>query len=205
MNENELKSQVLETAGTEIAVVDAATRETACELLKAIKAQMKKVSDFWADAKKKAMEAHKAVCAQEKALLDPLRDAETRIKIKIGAFDLAERKRIAEEEERRRVAAAESAALAMEAEAAGETEIATEAVAMAAMEAANVSYAPKTAGVSTRFEWRARVVDPMKVPRMFLIVDEKALAAYAKATKGRCPVDGVEFYEAPIVGARAAF
>ena len=76
---------------------------------------------------------------------------------------------------------------------------------MAAMEAAQVTYMPKTAGVSTRFEWRARVVDPMKVPRMFLVVDEKALAAYAKATKGKCQVDGVEFYEAPVVGARASF
>ena len=205
MNVNELKIAVAETAGTEIVVTDAETREIACEFLKAVKAQMKKVTDFWAEAKKKAAEAHKAVCAQEKALLDPLKDAESRVKAKIGAFDLAERKRIAEEEERRRVAAAEAAALAMEAEAAGETEIATEAVAMAAMEAANVSYVPKTAGVSTRFEWRARVVDPMKVPRMFLVVDEKALAAYAKATKGKCQVDGVEFYEAPVVGARASF
>ena len=205
MNVNELQIAVAETAGTEIVVTDAESRETACEFLKAVKAQMKKVTDFWAEAKRKAAEAHKAVCAQEKTLLDPLKDAESRVKAKIGAFDLAERKRLAEEEERRRVAAAEAAALAMEAEAAGEAEIAAEAVAMAAMEAANVSYAPKTAGVSTRFEWRARVVDPMKVPRMFLVVDEKALAAYAKTTKGKFPVDGVEFYEAPIVGARAAF
>lgn len=205
MNVNELQIAVAETAGTEIVVTDAATRETACEFLKAVMAQKKRVIDFWAEAKKKAAEAHKAICNQEKSMLDPLKDIESRVKAKIGAFDLAERKRLAEEEERRRVAAAEAAALAMEAEAAGETEIAAEAVAMAAMEAATVSYAPKTAGVSTRFEWRARVVDPMKVPRMFLVVDEKALAAYAKTTKGKYPVDGVEFYEAPVVASRSAF
>ena len=205
MNVNELQIDVAKTAGTEIVVTDAATREVACEFLKAVKTQMKRVTDFWAEAKKKAAEAHKAVCAQEKALLDPLREVEIRVKAKIGAFDLAEKKRIEEEEERRRIYAAEAASLAVEAEAIGETELAKEAVAMAAIEAANVSIAPKTAGVSTRFEWKARVVDPGKVPRMFLIVDEKALAAYAKATKGKCQVDGVEFYVTPIVGARTSF
>lgn len=203
MNVEELQMSVAETTGTEIIVKDAASRAVACEFLKQIKAQMKRVTDFWADAKKKASEAHKAICAQEKALLDPLKNAENAVKIRIGSFDLAERMRIQEEEERRRKAAAEAMQLAVDAENEGESELAEEAVALAAEEAACVSYTPKTAGVTTRFEWRARVTDVEKVPRHFLVVDERALNAYAKATKGRCPVPGVEFYEAPVVGARA--
>ena len=136
-------------------------------------------------------------------MLVPLKQAESAVNNKIGSFDLAERQRIAVEEERRRQDAAAAMELAMEAERSGEAGMAVEAVAMAAMEAAQVSYLPKTSGVSVRFEWRARVIDPAKVPRMFLIVDEKALHTFAKATKGKNQVDGVEFYEAPIVGAKA--
>lgn len=203
MEEKDLQAAVATTAGTEISVTDAATREIACEFLKAVKTRMKQVNDFFADAKRKAAETHKAICAQENSLLVPLKQAESAVKNKIGSFDLAERQRIAVEEERRRQDAAAAMELAMEAERSGEAGMAVEAVAMAAMEAAQVSYLPKTSGVSVRFEWRARVIDPAKVPRMFLIVDEKALHTFAKATKGKNQVDGVEFYEAPIVGAKA--
>jgi len=55
--------------------------------------------------------------------------------------------------------------------------------------------APKVDGASTRKTWKARVVDETNVPREFLMVNEKALDAYAKATKGKFAVGGVEFYE----------
>jgi len=55
--------------------------------------------------------------------------------------------------------------------------------------------APKVAGVSVRKTWKARVVDQTKVPREFMSVNEKALDAYAKATCGKMPVGGVEFYQ----------
>lgn len=202
MNENELKTAVQAASGMKILVIDAQSRENACEFLKEVKRRMKEVVDFFAESKKKAAEAHKAICANEKSLLDPLKAAEAEARNAIGAFDLAERRRMEAEEERRRQEAAAAMELAAEAEQSGDVSGAAEAVAMAAMESAQMSYAPKTAGVSTRFEWRARVVDAEKVPRHFLIVDEKALNAFAKATKGKTPVAGVEFYEAPVISTR---
>lgn len=203
MNTEELQLAVTETAETEITISDAATREIACNFLKAVKARIKQVTEFWSEPKKKAADAHKAICEQEKKFLQPLRDAEAKVKEKIGVFDLAERKRLQEEEERRRQDAMAAMSLAVEAEKSGNTAAAREAIAIAAMESAQVEVVPKSAGVTTRYEWRARVVDPILIPRMFLMVDEKALQAYAKSTKGKSVVPGVEFYEVPIVGAKA--
>jgi hypothetical protein len=54
---------------------------------------------------------------------------------------------------------------------------------------------PKVAGTSVRKIWKARVIDVTLVPRQFLMVNEKALDAYAKATNGTQQVLGVQFYE----------
>ena len=53
---------------------------------------------------------------------------------------------------------------------------------------------PKISGISTRKVWKHRVADARKVPRDYLVVNEKMLADFAKATKGAIPVEGVEFY-----------
>ena len=202
MNETDLQYEVSTVANSAPVVTDAASRDAACEYLKKIKAQAKCVIDAFSDQKAKAAATHKAICSKEREFLAPLEAAEAAIKKQIGAFDMAERERQRAEDERRRKEAAEALELAREAEAAGDVGMAAEAVAIAAMEAAQVTAAPKTAGVSTRFEWRARVIDAAKVPRHFLIVDEKAIAAYVKATGGRAPIDGVEIYEAPVISAR---
>lgn len=53
---------------------------------------------------------------------------------------------------------------------------------------------PKQHGVKVRKIWKFRVVDEAKVPRDWLVVDEKGLGAFARATKGARKVPGVEFY-----------
>ena len=55
--------------------------------------------------------------------------------------------------------------------------------------------APATSGVSTVKRWKARVTDMDKVPRQFLLPNQTALDAYARAVKGAMPVPGVEFYQ----------
>ena len=47
--------------------------------------------------------------------------------------------------------------------------------------------------IETRDKWFCEVVDPLKVPREFLIVDEKHLNDLARRTKGSVEVDGVRF------------
>jgi len=55
--------------------------------------------------------------------------------------------------------------------------------------------APKVAGVSVRKTWKARVVNARLVPRVYMVPNEKALDALAKATQGKTEVTGVEFYQ----------
>lgn len=60
----------------------------------------------------------------------------------------------------------------------------------------------KVAGLSTRKAWKFRVVNPLLVPREFLIIDEQRLQKYAAAMKEQAQVAGVEFYTDDILSAR---
>lgn len=59
-----------------------------------------------------------------------------------------------------------------------------------------------TKGVSTRKLWKHRVVNATLIPRLFLIPDEKALAALAISQKENANVPGVEFYAEESVAVR---
>ena len=54
---------------------------------------------------------------------------------------------------------------------------------------------PVVVGQSIRKTWRARVVNSAVVPREWMVVNQPALDAFAKATKGAVAVAGVEMYE----------
>jgi colicin import membrane protein len=59
-----------------------------------------------------------------------------------------------------------------------------------------VAAAPvKVAGQARVTTWHARILDPMLVPREYLIVNEAALQKVAQATKGAIQIPGVEFYD----------
>lgn len=68
--------------------------------------------------------------------------------------------------------------------------------------------APTTARVSgvskMKDNWKYVVEDESKVPREFLMIDEKKLGQYAKAMKDSAPVPGVRFYNDKSVAVRAA-
>ena len=61
----------------------------------------------------------------------------------------------------------------------------------------------KPEGVSARTIWKAKVVDLEKVPRIWMMVNQKALDSYAQGTKGAAKVDGVEFYSEKILSVRS--
>lgn len=52
--------------------------------------------------------------------------------------------------------------------------------------------APVAEGVSERTYYDFVIEDPSQVPDTFWVIDEKALRAYIKATKGKTPVPGVK-------------
>lgn len=191
--QEELKSEIQRSTVVQIDVVNQVTFDQANNRIAELQTMKKNVEARFADPKKKAKEAHAAICALEKEFLTPVQEAIDSLKGKTTSWYAAEQQRIAAEEERRRIAAEEMANMAVEAETAGDSATAAEAVAVAAVEASCVSYVPKTKGTTMRESWKAVVTDPDKVPREYLIVNEKALDALAKATKGSMKIPGVEF------------
>lgn len=152
----------------------------------------KRVADFFAPMKEAAHKAHRAICARETEILAPIDAAEKKAKKALGDYAAEqERQRRAAEAEAARLAreeqdrlAAERAAQAEELADAGETEAAVELLdappPLAFVQPDHVE-APKAAGVAVRKSWVFRIVDPAKVNRAFLTVDEKKVAALVRA------------------------
>jgi hypothetical protein len=201
-----IKAEVMPVAidAAAMVVTNAEQYAVASEFLKTIKGAQKKVVDFFAPMKQKAHEAHKAITQQESATLKPLQDAETSLKRNLLTF-YNEQERIRQEEQRKLQAAADESArkererLEREAAKLKTPELKAERLEQAASVIAPVvsvaSVAPVVSGQSIRKTWTANVVNLELVPREWLVVNEKALDAFAKATKGAVKVAGVEFVE----------
>lgn len=150
---------------------------------------------------------------------DWLDEAERLLKGAILIYDQAQAAKAAEEQRLREEAARiERERIAAEAEKAREAGRAEEANAMA--QVAEMVIAPpvavpvqKTAGISTRSNWTAEVVDLMELvkavaagtqPLSLLQADTTKLTQMAKALKGELNIPGVRAVENKIISARAA-
>ena len=60
---------------------------------------------------------------------------------------------------------------------------------------------PKVEGVSIRKGWAFRITDATKIPRKYLVPDERAIAGVVKALGQEARIPGVEVYEATTVAA----
>ena len=96
-----------------IQIVDQLSYNYAVEGLKTTTEREKKVIAFFATAKQKAFDAHKAVCALEKEALTEYQTAKRMYASAIGAWDKEQQRK--EDEERRRLEAEERKRLADEA------------------------------------------------------------------------------------------
>lgn len=201
--ETEARNELAKMPGAEIIVYDQSSYEQAGEILRGIAKVKKEIKAKFSEPKEKAHEAHKAICDLEKELLAKVTVRETEIRNKMTAFYEAEQKRIAAEMERKRIEAEKQMQIAAEAEAAGDTEKAEIAVALAAMEESTVTVAPKAAGVSMREVWSAEVIDLDKIPREYLLPDMNALNALAKAMKKESPIPGVKFVKTLVSSVRS--
>jgi hypothetical protein len=213
-NESEALVVTPEALQTEIApvvaraqslvIVTAQDYEGAANFLKDIKAAAKKVDAFFDPVIEPARNTHKAALAQKAVFADPLKAAETTCKQKQLAWT-AEQERKRQAEQSRLQAAADEAArrererLEKEAAKLKTPELKAARLEQAAAVVAPVvqvaSIAPEIKGQSVRKTWKAEVVDPPSVPRGWLIVNQQALDAFARSTKGAVRVPGVEFYE----------
>jgi len=187
-----------------VTVATVAERINALDLCKAIKARRSDVVTFFRDTKDKAHATWKAVVGQEKGFTDRLDGAERKIKQAVITYD-REQEAIRQAEQRQLQAVADEAArkererLEKKAEKLKTPEKREALIEQAAMVIAPVIQvalaAPKVQGVSTRKTWKAEVIDVALVPREFMTVNQVALDAYARATKGAMQVAGVRFFE----------
>lgn len=190
--------------------------ENAAAALRKIKDQAKKIKEYWQGPKTAAKAAHQEIVDREKAMLSVLNSAEATIKASMKKYlDAVEKARREAEAEARRRQEEEAARLleqAVQAEEKGDDQAVAVNMAMAEMvsemPAPPSIEAPKAVGVSTRKVWKARVVDPAKVPAYvngmeIRSINMSALNSIARMTKGTATVPGVEFYEDSQISARA--
>jgi len=60
----------------------------------------------------------------------------------------------------------------------------------------------KTKGISTRTNWKFRIVAENLIPREYLVPDEKKLGEIARTEKGGVSIAGVEFYSEEVLAVR---
>lgn len=130
----------------------------------------------------------------------PLEDFERKCKQAIVTFN-AEQERIRRDAENKAREEAEAdererrAAAAKELRKAGEKEAAKAIIAAPLVVAvAPAPIAPKSAAVNMVERWKFDITDAAAIPRKYLMVDEKMIAAVVKAEKGLCTIPGVRVY-----------
>ena len=186
---------------------------------KEVKSVLKKVEEYWEPMRASTYAAYKAVTDHKKAMVDPLKKAESILKKKLSDYQVEkERKRKAEEEMLRRLAQEEmerKLAEAAEAESKGdvfgmeyamaEAEV-MDAVSNTASVARNQT---KVEGISQTKTWEIKGIDLSKLPCEYAGIvirpaDEKAILKLIKDAKGEIEIPGVEFGETYSISVRAS-
>ena len=209
----------LEAAANNLVIDSDERYNQAAAFLQRIKTQQKTVTDFFEPLRKATKAAYDSVLSRKKDMTTPLDKAEKVIKGKMGEYQRkAEQARREQEEKLRKAAEAErekAFAVAVAAEASGdalgaemammEAEVMDDAAAVATVHLA----APKARGISTRKGWEITGIDPDKVPVaingvVIRPVDEKAVMALIKASKGTVQIPGITYRETAIISAKRA-
>jgi hypothetical protein len=192
-------------------VVRNSEEHLACvDYLKLNKAAQKRVHDVLDPIVEAAHSAHKAATALRNRILDPILAGERQAKQVDRDWQLAEEeKRLAEQRALQAKADAQAAAerARLEKDAA---KLKTPELKAARMEQAAAIVAPvvhvertvESAGTTIKKTWKCRVVDAALVPREWMTVNQQALDAFARATKGAMPVAGCEMYEDSSISVR---
>lgn len=200
----------LESFAATYQVTTAAQYEAGAEDLKRVKAAQKKLEDTRTGITGPLNESLKAINNLFRLPGDRLARIERVIKGKLMGY-AEEQERIRREEQRKAEAAAQREkerleALARKAQEAGRIEAAERHEERAAAVVAPVIQRepPKVAGLATREVWKFEVVDPGKVPREFLMIDEQRIRRYVAAMKAEARIDGVRVYAERQLAAGAA-
>jgi len=188
-------------------------RSLAAEIGRAVAGLYKEAEEWFKPMKQAAAKAHKEVCTKENAILQPLEQAKQHLSREIGAFDQrAEKERLAEEarlqEQARKEAQATADLLAQENAILDAISLEQDGDVAGAMAVLNnpapvpvcvppvivQREVPKTQGVSAAVVWKFKIDDESRIPREYLMVDEKKLGAVVRAMKDKTSIPGVSVY-----------
>ena len=199
----EKEVQPIISTAKQITVASFIDYENASDFLKNIKMAQKKVKEFFLPMKTKANEAHKAITQKEKEVLIPIELAEANVKDKMLRFQEIEDEKARKEQARLQAIEDEKARREQERLIKEAEKLKTpEKIAQRLEEAENI-VAPvievkgveKVSGVSTRKIWKAIVTEKKLVPIEYMVVNQQALDAIARSTKGALDIPGVKFVE----------
>lgn len=161
--------------------------EAAAEFRRTVKLFISEVEERFAEPKASAWATHKAITKLEKETLEGPREAEAMVTRKVTAYlDEQEKKR---QEKERKLEAERLKEL-------GRDKQAT-AVLEGRRDVTGVSIAssvPKVEGLTTRQNWKFRIVDEKKIPREYLIPDETKIGQMVRTMKGDTNIPGIEPY-----------
>lgn len=214
-----------------IRIIDKADYEAAAQIGRDIKAKKVSIEEFFKPFTQAADQAHKLLVAGKNKALAPLNEAETKLKSSMGAY-LQEQERLRRkiEEEQRRIAQEEAnrklkeaqeeearakaladhgkAQEAQEAQEKADEHLFAAAMADSASRELNVVLdKPKASGVYQRMVYRITGINPAAVPvefngAMLRPVDESAVMALIKASKGAIKIPGITYVAFPDVSIR---
>lgn len=222
ISETEIKAEALTVVERSkiVKIIDQQTYDQACSLLlEEIKPFRKRWLEYWAAVKNPAWAAYQAIQKKFVEGDKPLEEAERQVKAEIARFD-AEQERIRQEQQRRAEEDARKAEeeerlrIATMAEESGATEEEVNAIVDTPVTAVAPPVAPtyqKASGIATRDNWLARCTDIKalcravatgKVSPEYVMVNQAALNARARADKGTLNIPGCVPYNQPIVSGR---
>ncbi len=173
------------------------------EFVQRIKGKQKEVKDLFETERKARYDKLQETYGKINALVDPLIKAEGIVKEKLVEWH-RELKRKAAEEEQKRLAELKIQAedrLLEEAEVNGDESILDEELMIPKSEFK--TKIPTIRGVSFTEKWHFQIVDAMKIPREYLMIDERKIQDVVDALKANTKIDGIEVYSGERVGAKA--
>lgn len=202
------ETATVQRTATELTITDTPSYTSAADFLKGIKRVRDQIGETFDPLIKSAHDHHKQLIAEKKKHDAPLDEAERVVKGKIASYQQELERRRQEEERRlqeqaRKEEEERRLAQAVELEQQGEAEAASELI-EATIETPPVVVAaavPKVAGISTRKNYKFRIVDARKIPFEYMMPDEKKIGAHARSMREQARIPGVEFYSEDVVSA----
>lgn len=221
MEENQLivieaeRKSLLENVN-EITINNEEENQEAGTFLKQIKPIIKQIKEYWKPLKESAKKAHSELCAKEKEMLQPLEEAETKIKAKMSLYIMEQEEKAKKEQEALRKAQSDEALKQLE-EAERLKAEGKELEAQIQEEMAYVMDEVKTVveptikkqeGISYMTDYEVEIVDSNIVPiyingMEIRPIDLQAVKRLVKVCKGKIEIKGLRIIEKKVLKVRS--